>query len=171
MSSSSLIWDATNLCPLAALGRVFHQLQQVGGLYPDFTSSNSSSSASAIVFGTAPFTNGLYTVEASYHPPSFDAAHAACSIANQFTYWHHRLSHLSFHDLVRMGNMGLLVKEWKDVSSLTLAYAQCEDYIMSKGHRLPSHTVTERIIMPDQLVHADIWGPACTPSHGAVGTS
>jgi hypothetical protein len=36
---------------------------------------------------------------------------------------------------------------------------------MSKGHRLPSHTVTERTIMPNELVHADIWGPARTASH------
>jgi hypothetical protein len=65
-----------------------------------------------------------------------------------------------------MGNKGLLGKEWKDVSSLILTYAQCEDCIVGKGNQLPSHVVTERTIMPNKLVHADIWGPAHTASHG-----
>jgi transposase InsO family protein len=37
---------------------------------------------------------------------------------------------------------------------------------MGKHCRLPSHIVTDRTIMPNELVHADIWGPAHTASHG-----
>jgi len=116
------------------------------------------------VIGKAPCSNGLYTLQASYHPP-IGTAHLA-TVADQLTYWHRRLGHLNFREVVRMGSEGLLGKGWKDVSSSELAYAQCEHCVLGKGHRLPSHDVSERSIMPNELVHVDIWGPARTASLG-----
>jgi hypothetical protein len=40
---------------------------------------------------TARYTNRLYALKASYHPPSSGSAYAARSVADQLTYWHHRL--------------------------------------------------------------------------------
>jgi hypothetical protein len=37
---------------------------------------------------------------------------------------------------------------------------------MGKGHHLPFHIVTEGTMIPNELVHADIWAPVQTASSG-----
>jgi hypothetical protein len=68
------------------------------GLITGGSSSPSSTSALA----TAPYTKGLHTLVASYHPPSSGSAYAVRSVANQVTYWHYRLGYLNFHEVMRM---------------------------------------------------------------------
>ena len=115
------------------------------------------------IVGEAPFIKGLYTFQASYQP------HIKANIAtgaDQLVHWHLRLGHLNFAEVVRMGSAGLLGDSWKDVSSKELAYASCDECIMGKGRRIPSHPVDERAEKSNDLVHIDIWGPARTPSLG-----
>jgi hypothetical protein len=108
-----------NLIPFTASVRVFQNLNK-SACTLGLTSANIPTSA----LTTASYTNGLYILEASYHPCASGSAYAAHSVADQLTSLHHRLGHLNFHEIVRMGNKGLLGKEWKDVSSWTLAYVQ-----------------------------------------------
>lgn len=109
----------------------------------------------------APFVDGLYTLTASYHPPL--SAHLAES-TDHLLYWHRRLGHRSFREVVRLGSEGLLGSDWRNVTVEELSNASCPSCIIGKGRRLPHHPRPDREPSPNDLVHIDIWGPAQTQS-------
>lgn len=111
---------------------------------------------------TAPHRAGLYTLQVS---EPFSLAHIV-SKTDLLTQWHHRLGHLNFREVFRMGSEGLLDGDWKNVSNHDLAYAFCESCVLGKGRRLNTYPSLERAQRPNDLVHIDIWGPSRTPSLG-----
>ena len=106
--------------------------------------------------------SGLYNLQVSDFPSS---AHVI-SKTDLLTEWHHRLGHLNFREVFRMGSEGLLDGDWKGVTNHDLAYAFCESCVVGKGKRLNTHSTSDRAERPNDLVHIDIWGPARTTSIG-----
>jgi hypothetical protein len=117
------------------------------------------------VLGTATFErqNGTYTLRAS---PSFPSAMLATS-TDYVLNWHNRLGHLHFGEVVRLGKAGWLDKDWESKCQLSKEASDehlCEPCILGKGARQASPRNNDRSKSPNALVHADLWGPARTPT-------
>ena len=132
------------------------------GLTVKFGNNDCTISKQGKHIATAPHRAGLYTLQVS---EPFSLAHIV-SKTDLLTHWHHRLGHLNFREVFRMGSEGLLDGDWKNVSNHDLAYAFCESCVLGKGRRLNTYPALERAQRPNDLVHIDIWGPARTTSLG-----
>ncbi|KAK8916713.1 hypothetical protein KSP39_PZI022778 [Platanthera zijinensis] len=75
--------------------------------------------------------------------------------------WHHRFAHLNNKDLQMLKQKEMVA----GLPKLDGDAATCEGCIMGKIHRLPFPKSTNwRAKEPLELVHADLWGPATSPS-------
>ncbi|XP_061374804.1 uncharacterized mitochondrial protein AtMg00300-like [Gastrolobium bilobum] len=70
--------------------------------------------------------------------------------------WHRRLGHLSFNYLRKLFP-SLFTAFNKDVS-------QCNICELAKSHRISFSPSINKSVVPFQVVHSDLWGPAQVPS-------
>ncbi|KAK8933850.1 hypothetical protein KSP39_PZI015291 [Platanthera zijinensis] len=79
--------------------------------------------------------------------------------------WYNRFAHLNKTDVCLLKQKQIVI----GLPDLQEENTNCEDCIFSKSHRLPFPiTATWRAQEPLELVHADLWGPAPTPSLGEM---
>lgn len=85
-----------------------------------------------------------------------------CANMDESILWHLRYGHLNFNSLkvLQKNNMVHGLPYVADVKNI------CEGGISGKMHRLPFTHTSWRAKTPLHLIHADIWGPARTPTPG-----
>ncbi|KAK8936281.1 hypothetical protein KSP39_PZI013961 [Platanthera zijinensis] len=79
--------------------------------------------------------------------------------------WHQRLAHLNYRDIQLMQQNGLVL----GLPEFQIETTLCEDCIMGKCHRQPiPNAASWKTEAPLELVHADLWGPAPTPTKAGM---
>ena len=106
--------------------------------------------------------HGLYVLRAKtlVRPSSPPSALLADS---SLLAWHRRLGHLNVRDVLRLGRSGRLGKGWTAGHSEDV---ECDECVIGKGTRLPTHPSDRRAATPLETIHVDLWGPARIPSKG-----
>ena len=84
------------------------------------------------------------------------------SIIDDITLWHHRHGHLNLNSLKVLTLINMVI----GIPIIDVNKNTCEGCIMGKMHTLSFTKTTWRVKAPLQLVHTDIWGPACNPNMG-----
>ncbi|KAJ9547791.1 hypothetical protein OSB04_020334 [Centaurea solstitialis] len=86
---------------------------------------------------------------------------ASVSSIASFNLWHARLGHLSHNRIKVLASSGLL----GNVSSESVSCLSCK---LGKHHALPFDNNEFTSILPFDLIHSDVWGPAPHPSMGGA---
>jgi hypothetical protein len=107
--------------------------------------------------------NGLYVIHQALKVRGQVPCAQVVTTDSNFLTWHRRLGHLNRRDVGKMGRAGLLLDgKWEE----SFVPEQCDDCIMGKSTRLPSHPSEVRALQPGQTVHIELWGPSPVPSRG-----
>ncbi|WVZ00077.1 hypothetical protein V8G54_026146 [Vigna mungo] len=101
--------------------------------------------------------NGLYILEGS---TVIGHVSVASGTENTARLWHLRMGHISEKGLEELEKQGLLLGD--KLQKLDF----CDHCVLGKSHRIPFGKGKHSTERPFEYVHADLWGPARTLTHG-----
>ncbi|WVZ14807.1 hypothetical protein V8G54_012373 [Vigna mungo] len=103
--------------------------------------------------------NDLYILEGS---TVIGHVSVASGTENTARLWHLRMGHISEKGLEELEKQGLLLGD--KLQKLDF----CDHCVLGKSHRIPFGKGKHSTERPFEYVHADLWGPARTLTHGGV---
>ena len=101
--------------------------------------------------------NGLYILEGS---TVIGHVSVASGTENTARLWHLRMGHISEKGLEELEKQNLLLGD--KLQKLDF----CDHCVLGKSHRIPFGKGKHSTERPFEYVHADLWGPARTLTHG-----
>ncbi|BFG15661.1 hypothetical protein CerSpe_019350 [Prunus speciosa] len=147
-------------CNLLSIGRLIDTLNASATFYPTHCSFQDLKTHETIRHGKR--IGGLYYLTLPSAPVRDFVVNTvqSCGVKDkqQIWLWHRRLGHTSFGYLKR-----LFLSLFRSCDEFSFKWETC---ILAKSHRVVFSLSDNKVTKPFDLVHLDVWGPACVTSNG-----